>query len=739
MVKRESMAVPSYRKYVMSNHQCSAEVESIVADGQRSGTLAAYITPLINKLMNLHGLEHNHALSRIWKQITEQSFSLPDTLYSYAHSTINGDGLPLQISVSLSPQGSGGLRLLTEAGPLHHSIADRIEASTRILARIGSQLGLGASDQAVNAALPHLFPQREEKLAEWSGGAIWIALGGKGHQCGIKYYINMDWGSDRERWIRAGKCIAAAGMPRSSLEHWISLYETWGNKMSLEGFMFDPSAEGLKKIKVYFRTHKLEQDQLARFIHDLSDDFDYPLFLKVSEILAGRDHVWRDRSLVFSYEIDVRTWKTGCKVDMNCRDIGISDREFIHRVEKVCQLLHIDPFEYVETYRILAENLPNASLGQLSLHRFIGLGYSPGEGVRLNVYWQPPNPKWSIPQRTSISLSDRTWMLHLEKSWNEAVQYVLSMRAANGKWSDFQMPVGISDGWVTAYVTAALAEAEDHSLHSELSDTAQWLKEHFRPDHGWGYNRNVAADGDSTSWALIALQKLRQSGGLEARQLLAPYLRANRLFTTYIEDINEGESWGNGHCDVTAVALQALLSAENMDDIFVEPIVNSMIAHQRVDGGWDAFWWKDDLYTAAMAAKALSLYIAYPTTSTVNRSKAKDALTRLRSFLKGSLLPDEPFAIALWLQAWIQSGGAWNDTDAAQFWQHLLSQQQPYGGWESVPILRLSRNSQERPWEHDHDDRMYRDHNGLFTTATVISALTAYRAAYNVDSNEEVK
>ena len=132
-------------------------------------TLGQHYAPLLDELIALHRLqpkrEHIHSLFNL---ITIKSLSLLPQAYSHTISSINGDGVPLQISITMGKE-EGGLRLLTEAGPLHRAMKDRIKSSTHVLCILADLLNLHASATAFNAVLLGLLPSDEKHIRSWRG------------------------------------------------------------------------------------------------------------------------------------------------------------------------------------------------------------------------------------------------------------------------------------------------------------------------------------------------------------------------------------------------------------------------------------------------------------------------------------------------------------------------------------------------------------------------------------------
>lgn len=86
-----------------------------------------------------------------------------------------------------------------------------------------------------------------------------------------------------------------------------------------------------------------------------------------------------------------------------------------------------------------------------------------------------------------------------------AVDFLLAARSSSGEsshWTDFMLPAGASDLWVTAFVGGVLARSPDAEAHAAAEAAWLFLAERASAEGGWGYNTNVPADADSTLWGL---------------------------------------------------------------------------------------------------------------------------------------------------------------------------------------------------------------------------------------------
>jgi Squalene-hopene cyclase C-terminal domain/Prenyltransferase and squalene oxidase repeat len=295
------------------------------------------------------------------------------------------------------------------------------------------------------------------------------------------------------------------------------------------------------------------------------------------------------------------------------------------------------------------------------------------------------------------------------------VQFLLSQQAPDGHWSDWQLPPGPSDQWTTAYVGNRLAGAPEPlasaSTEARLA-AATWLIEHELPGGGWGYRDLVGADADSTAWSLLFLSPQPVRVDRSSCDFLASFQRPDGGFSTYPSKSGLG-SWCNSHIDVTAIAVRALFRrpVPEFGDV-VERALDYLDRERRPDGIWKSFWWNSPLYSTAAVLAAMR-----DTGRAVDAEGIAAALARTPA--------DNPFEQALLLECFVQCGGVGRARVAA-VQEAMLRSQLSDGSWPSVPILRLTDRGITDPAGRSDAGPLFADPNRLFTTATVLGALSGF-------------
>lgn len=300
-----------------------------------------------------------------------------------------------------------------------------------------------------------------------------------------------------------------------------------------------------------------------------------------------------------------------------------------------------------------------------------------------------------------------------------AIAFLLGTQSHTGRWSDFALPAGPSDEWVTAFVGDRLLRVSSSSAQTAARQAWLALTRRRREEPGWGYNRLTPPDADSTAWAL------RLAGGLglesdervvRARGFLRRHVLAEGGVTTYAErdpiraytrlgDDASFAGWQAPHCCVTAAA------APIVGDL----AVRHLAAHQHAAGNWTGYWWADDEYTTALAAEAHPQGRAAAARWAVGRVGGDGAVR------------DDQGTPSAWATAWclriLALGGERDAQQAgarARGW--LVGAQSGDGSWRASARMRVPL-----PDQVDARAEPIRlaavDQNRVFTTAAVVGAL----------------
>jgi cytochrome P450 len=317
----------------------------------------------------------------------------------------------------------------------------------------------------------------------------------------------------------------------------------------------------------------------------------------------------------------------------------------------------------------------------------------------------------------------------------------------HGVWSDFHTLAGASTEWVTAYVGWALADLGDAQARNAAHRGWNALRHRRRLSGGWGYNRRVPVDADSTTWALALAQRLGLDDDSRVRRGLAVlglHTRSDGGVATFRSDgpirrftgltgAASFAGWCAPHVCVTA-------AAASLEGLPHRPrLLDFLRRAQRDDGAWYGYWWLGPEYATALAVAALSR-----TADRHDEDRVRRALVTMHARLDvlgaatSPLLPaGSPFATAsvLWaLSPQGSPGVASERIERAVGW--LLAVQDEDGGWPASALMRIPPPGCEDPdaygpWttEGGGGGSLVVDQNRLYTTATVVMALTHHRRA----------
>ena len=210
----------------------------------------------------------------------------------------------------------------------------------------------------------------------------------------------------------------------------------------------------------------------------------------------------------------------------------------------------------------------------------------------MNVYIEPPLPE----DRPAVAAPRR-------RSVRAALQAALNFLwrcQRDGWWQDFELPVGVSDQWVTAYVLWKLGDVPPGLLDAQHIGTAcERLRACGAAAGGWGYHGGTPIDADSTSLAILALR----AHGIKVPEGAAAFVAACQTaeggIATYPSGSEPGGSWTRAVCDVTPVALMAALRGTPGEAAALQYLARS----RGDDGCWPAFWWHSKMYPTHLALR----------------------------------------------------------------------------------------------------------------------------------------
>lgn len=332
-----------------------------------------------------------------------------------------------------------------------------------------------------------------------------------------------------------------------------------------------------------------------------------------------------------------------------------------------------------------------------------------------------------------------------------AYRFLTERRTPWRGWSDFELAPGESDHWVSAYIASAIFDGHREDARTIAKQVWTWLIEQRQPMRGWGYNASTPHDADSTIWALQLARRLGASHWAPARdaaRLLRACERQDGGITTYPDDVEirafihaptqmSFHGWCSSHVCVSAAA--ALLEPTS------EALLKFLLERQRPDGSWRSYWWIEDEYATALAARAIA-------------ARAPDAVERAIRWGVGRVREDgsvrsdiaprgSAFACALVIQLLLLRADRQDVRHAierAVDW--LVRHARSDGSWQGCAGLRVPFPDMLAPdtyegWKLGHriEGAITLDQNNLFTTATALRALDAWTTSQNTNHEEAAR
>lgn len=329
------------------------------------------------------------------------------------------------------------------------------------------------------------------------------------------------------------------------------------------------------------------------------------------------------------------------------------------------------------------------------------------------------------------------------KAIEKAIDFLIRARNEERLWSDFNLPTGESDEWVTGYVGSVMAGSGIPQAVKAARETwdVHGPKHFFKGLGGWAYNRHSPEDADSTAWGIRYARNLGLGDKLRvtaALGFLSKHHMADGGIATFISkealrrfvvagSDHSVSGWMNTHACVTA--------AVATDPGFNDTLTPFLVARQKPQGGWDAYWWEDPVYTSALAVEALVMNGKEKNRNSIERALfwTLELFTGQHAICTGRYPGGSPFATALGVKTILladaTAGGISKSAEALRW---LINRQKSDGSWEpsavlQVPPVYMMVPSGREEWSKSKEGYRYgtitTDQHAIFTTATVLDSL----------------
>lgn len=515
-----------------------------------------------------------------------------------------------------------------------------------------------------------VVPRSSTARSAYRNGFFWVGL--TPDRPGAAVYLETGPLGRDEGWKIAGRWLAEV-LP--SMDRAVPVLASLANSCVVASLGFEGTGPAAARAKVYFRL------ATPAALEDLGLDLlGSPQVLRFLALTIGQNSIDLD-GLVMSLGFALQ--------DGGLRDVKVD-------VCGHCLAYDADQWQAVVdgcTDEFGLRPIPNETtlaVGDCSV-AFLGFGLDIEGEARLNLY---------LNARSGDSPPGHH---ELAAALDDAVSYLSTLQHEDGKWVDYELPVGASDQWVTAYVGAALARAGATLGHAGALAAARrgadWLVAERTYEAGWGYNAFTGPDADSTAMALSLLSSLGLSICETDRRFLAELWRPEGGIATFLGP----GAWGQAHWDVTPWGYLALRSEDQTEHR--EEFLTGLRENLEGNGLWRSYWWRTPYYSTFLTLEAL---------------RELDLSEPKRAFAASRWTVDNAFDLACAVGIGTLRGKS--PAALGQQLRRLLDWQQSDGRWPGHSNLRVTDDTCYEPWIQAVGE-YYRDDAGTITTATVVRSL----------------
>ncbi|MET9286527.1 hypothetical protein [Nocardia beijingensis] len=291
-----------------------------------------------------------------------------------------------------------------------------------------------------------------------------------------------------------------------------------------------------------------------------------------------------------------------------------------------------------------------------------------------------------------------------------ACDFLVEHQDPDGYWRDYVMPPGRSDAWITGCVGLAVDLATGlvppDTGRTRAVDRAVTTLREARRRGGWGYNRRVRCDADSTSW-VVRLLAVRDPEPALPTGVLTKHITSTGAVRTYLLPEVSG-SWADEHDEVAPMAGLALLALG--DEATVGLIRAHVLNRHRECGRWEPFWWRSDAYVTAQNLTFLASSGGIPP------QVAAAEWQRLNEACVPAGAGTEQESSFDTAQRLISAVRLHESDHVDLLCEKLLAAQMPDGGWPASLALLL-------PDKWDSTTQVFADDRRLLSTAMAVLAL----------------
>lgn len=205
------------------------------------------------------------------------------------------------------------------------------------------------------------------------------------------------------------------------------------------------------------------------------------------------------------------------------------------------------------------------------------------------------------PPRALLHADATPSAARIDEAIAAAVAFLGAQQRRDGSLRGFCLYPGASSDWLTAHVCFVVEAVP--ALDGFARRAAAYLAAHGGDDGGWGYNRRVAVDCDSTAQALMVTQRFDLPLPPFIAESLAAAQSGDGGYPTYVPQVAAAPAhgWQVAHAEVAAMVLAWL----RRDGRHARRVARceAWLAKQRRAGVLPAYWWNDDAYALWLDAR----------------------------------------------------------------------------------------------------------------------------------------
>jgi hypothetical protein len=584
---------------------------------------------------------------------------------------LNNDGTPIELCLTLQ-ENEWKLRIIVDPAIGNQSPAIRLHEAWMSLQDalvIGEAQGLG---EICQETLDLLLPNAEEIDERYGYGAIWVAVGV--NSPGAGFYVNAEPIIDDERWEMARRWLEMV-LPDSAEA--CSCLAKMKSIARIKGYSIEGKNACQARAKIYF--YLKEAVPLKNWGIAFFTDPSFEAYLRI----VTAKHQVANTGFVVGIGFDIATGKMiDGKIDLCGHCLNYRSEEWLIVLKQLINEFHLHP---LPTERILQTKESEMA--------FIGLGLDLQKRTRLNIYLKPAD------------MMDYIEYGHLNTAIDKGINYLIGRQNEQGYWTDYCLPVGKSDQWVTAFVGLALAELAEIDSFKKAREGAEkaagWLHNFRTYNVGWGYNGITGPDVDSTAYALQLLTRLGYPVRPADRDFLLKHWQSTGGFSTYLED----NAWGVAHPCVTPLAFLSLSDSEQ--ERLKISFINYVNRARMTNGLWPSYWWSAPYYSTYMNLKVLKKLKYNEISLSIVKAEVPE--------------PENDFNLACLIGIYYLSGSDAKKT----LIKKLLFNQDEDGFWKASENLRVVDPKCYTPWVHPVG-QCYQDLEHTITTAMVIQVIALF-------------